>query len=86
MCVGGGGLIFLSHILSSPSYAPSLGGWLDMTAVLWSQPLTSTVVISYYRDVWGFARLVLVNRLVGLSLQRNSGYLTGLMTLMLTGP
>ena len=52
---------FLSHILCS-SYAPSLGRWLNMTAVLWSQLLTPTVVISYYMGV------VLVNRLVGLSL------------------
>ena len=45
-----------------------------MTAVLWSQLLTPTVVISYYKGGGGgVARLVLVNRLVGLSLQRNSG-------------
>ena len=70
----GGGLVFyfLSHFLSSPSYAPSLGRWLDMTAVLLSQLLTPTLVISYYKG-GGVARLVLVNRLVGLSLQRNSG-------------
>ena len=45
----GEGADFLSHILSSPSYAPSLGRQPDMTAVLWSQPLTPMVVISYYK-------------------------------------
>ena len=65
--------IFLSCILCS-SYAPSLGRWLDMTAVLWSQLLNPTVVISYYKGGGGgVARLILVNHLVGLSLQRNSG-------------
>ena len=57
----GGGADLLSHFLSSLSYAPSLGRWLDMTAVLLSQPLTPTVVISYYKG-GGVARLVLVNR------------------------
>ena len=37
----GAGVVFffISSILSSLSYAPSLGRRLDMTAILWSRPL-----------------------------------------------
>ena len=72
----GGGWFFISDPIFS-FLCPISWRRLDMTAVLWSQPLTPTTANSYYKGAGGrggggVALLVLVNRLIGLSLQRNS--------------
>ena len=69
---GTGGLFFIffiSSILSSFSNASSVGRRLDVLKYCGLGRYNSTVVVSYY---WRRARLVLVNRLVGLRLPRNS--------------
>ena len=62
--------IFLS-ILASFSNASSVGRRLDVLKYCGLGRCNPAVVVSYYRRG---ARLVLVNRLVGLSLPRNSVY------------
>ena len=61
------GLYFL--YLSSLSNVLSFGRLLNMTELLWFRLLNPTVVVSYCQ---GRPRLVLVNRLEGLNLPRNS--------------
>ena len=63
------GYIFYIFHLSSLSNVLSFGRRLNMTEILWFRLLKPTVVVSYCR---GRPRLVLVNRLEGLSLPRNS--------------
>ena len=59
----------VSSILSSFSNALSLGRWLDILNYCGLGCYYPTVVVNYYRRR---ARKVLVNRLVGQSLPRNS--------------
>ena len=79
------GYIFYIFHLSSLSNVLSFGRRLIMTEILWFRLLNPTVVVSYCR---GRPGLVLVNRLKGLSLPRNSPLLTDRldMTSLLTGP
>ena len=60
---------FISSILSSFSNASSLGRQLDILKYCGFGCYNPTVVVSYYERR---ARLVLVNRSVGLSLPRNN--------------
>ena len=68
-----GGLCFcfflISSILSSFSNACSVGRQLDILKYCGLSRSNPAVVVSYYRRR---ARYILVNRLVGLSLPRNS--------------
>ena len=64
-----GYISFLIFHLSSLSNVLCFGRWLNMTEILLFRLFTQTVVVSYCR---GRPRLVLVNRLEGLSLPRNS--------------
>ena len=63
-------VLFISSILSSFSDASSLGRELDILKYCGLGRYNPTVVVSYYYR--RRARQVLVNRLVGLSLPRNS--------------
>ena len=71
--------------LSSLSNVLSFGRRLNMNEILWFRQLNPKVVVSYCR---GRHRLVLVNRLEGLSPPRNSALLADRldMTSLLTGP
>ena len=62
-------VFFISSFISSFSDASSLGRRLDILKYCGLGRYNSTVVVSYYRRR---ARQALVNRLVGLSLPRNS--------------
>ena len=62
-------IFFISSILSSFSNASSLGRQLDIMKYCGFGCYNPTVVVSYYQRR---ARLVLVNRSVGLSLPRNN--------------
>ena len=63
------GCIFYIFHLSSLSNVLPVGRWLNMTEILWFQRLNPNGIVSYCR---GRPRLVLVNRLEGLSLPWNS--------------
>ena len=60
---------FISSVLSSFSNASSVGRRLDILKYFGLGHYNPAVVVSYYRRL---ARLVVVNRLVGLTLPRNS--------------
>ena len=70
-------IFFISSILASFSNASSVGRQLDILKYCGLSHYNPVVIVSYYQRR---AHLVLVNRLLGLSLPRNSvsGELTGL--------